>query len=373
MAGVVLENVRKIYESGYVAIKGADFAVADGELLVLVGPSGCGKSTLLRMIAGLETISEGRLTIGGRVVNEVAPKDRDIAMVFQSYALYPHMSVSQNLAFGLKLRGVPRGEIERRVAEVAAVLGMEELLARRPAQLSGGQRQRVALGRALVREPSVFLLDEPLSNLDAKLRLSMRAEIARLHRRLGATMIYVTHDQVEAMTLGERIVVLCGGEIQQIDTPTALYEHPSNLFVAGFLGSPAMNVFSGRLRITDDIARLDLGQSILLLLGKGSGALGPFRDRPVAVGLRPEALRPATSQTPETLPRLQGRLEVVEPVGNEMFFYISFAGTELVVRTPPGAPPRCGEQMTLAFDPGRLHFFDAKTGRRIEAGALDAF
>ena len=261
MASVRLENVRKIYPNGYAAIRGADFEVADGELLVLVGPSGCGKSTLLRMIAGLETITEGRLSIGGRLVNDVAPKDRDIAMVFQNYALYPHMSVAENLAFGLKLRHVPGREIKRRVAEVSSVLAMEELLDRRPAQLSGGQRQRVALGRALVRKPSVFLLDEPLSNLDARLRLSMRAEIARLHRRLGATMIYVTHDQVEAMTLGERIVVLRKGEIQQIDTPIVLYERPANLFVAGFLGSPAMNVFRGRLRLAGDTAVLDLGRS----------------------------------------------------------------------------------------------------------------
>ena len=366
MAGVRLENVRKIYGNGYVAISGADFEVADGELLVLVGPSGCGKSTLLRMIAGLETITEGTLSIGGRVVNEVAPRDRDIAMVFQSYALYPHMSVAENFAFGLKLRRVPRDEIARRVAEVAATLGMEELLQRRPAQLSGGQRQRVALGRALVREPSVFLLDEPLSNLDAKLRLSMRAEIARLHNRLGATMIYVTHDQVEAMTLGQRIVVLSGGEVQQIDTPTTLYERPANIFVAGFLGSPAMNVFRGRLRVFEDLAALDLGQSILLPLGRTPVALRASSDRSIAVGLRPEDLRPEDSKTPEAFPRLRGQLEVVEPVGNEMFLYLRFAGSELVVRTPPGAPPLCGESISLAFDPERLHFFDAETERRID-------
>jgi multiple sugar transport system ATP-binding protein len=366
MANVCLENIRKIYPNGYVAIKGADFEVADGELLVLVGPSGCGKSTLLRMIAGLETITEGTLSIGGRVVNEVAPKDRDIAMVFQNYALYPHMSVSQNLAFGLKLRHTPREVIEQRVARVAQTLGMEEMLDRRPAQLSGGQRQRVALGRALVREPSVFLLDEPLSNLDAKLRLSMRAEISRLHARLQTTMIYVTHDQVEAMTLGQRIVVLCGGEIQQIDTPMGLYNRPENLFVAGFLGSPAMNVFQGRLRISDDQAGLDLGSKGLLPLGKAPGSLGPFRDRPVAAGLRPEHFELEDSQTAKNLPRLRGQLEVVEPVGNEMFFYLRVAGEELVVRTPAGEPPRCGEVMTLAFDPCRLHFFDAGTGRRID-------
>ena len=367
MAGVRLENVRKVYENGYVAIEGAAFEVRDGELLVLVGPSGCGKSTLLRMVAGLETITEGTLSIGGRVVNDVAPKDRDIAMVFQSYALYPHMSVAENLAFGLKLRRMPRAEIDRRVARVAAILGMEDMLERRPARLSGGQRQRVALGRALVREPSVFLLDEPLSNLDAKLRLTMRAEIARLHRRLGATMIYVTHDQVEAMTLGQRIVVLRGGRIQQIDTPTALYERPANLFVAGFLGSPAMNVFRGRLRV-EGVAGLDLGRGVFLPLAIVPEAVRALSGRPIAVGLRPEDLRPADAQTPATQPRLQGQIDVIEPVGNEVFFYLRFAGAELVVRTPPRSLPQRGESMTLAFDPERLHFFDAQSERRIDLG-----
>ncbi|MDR3556568.1 MAG: sn-glycerol-3-phosphate ABC transporter ATP-binding protein UgpC [Syntrophobacteraceae bacterium] len=367
MAGVRLENVRKVYENGHVAIEGANFEVEDGELLVLVGPSGCGKSTLLRMIAGLESISEGTLSIGGRVVNSVAPKDRDIAMVFQSYALYPHMSVAENLAFGLKLRRAPREEIESRVARVAAVLGMEEMLDRRPAQLSGGQRQRVALGRALVREPSVFLLDEPLSNLDAKLRLSMRAEIARLHRRLGATMIYVTHDQVEAMTLGRRIVVLRSGEIQQIDTPGALYERPANLFVAGFLGSPAMNVFRGRLS-GEDPAYLDLGQNVHLPLGILPGRLGAWRGRRVVVGLRPEDLRLAEAPTVAAQPCLRGQLDVIEPVGNEVFFYLRYAGSEVVVRTPPRALPECGEWLTLTFDPRKLHFFDEETERGIAAG-----
>lgn len=234
MASVQLDRVRKVYDNGQVAVHGASFEIADGELMVLVGPSGCGKSTLLRMIAGLEDITDGNLLIGGRRVNDVAPKDRDIAMVFQSYALYPHMTVAENLAFGLKLRGVARAEIERRVNAAADTLGMTHMLGKLPREMSGGQRQRVALGRALVREPSVFLLDEPLSNLDAKLRHSVRTEIGRLHRQLGATMVYVTHDQVEAMTLGQRIVVLKDGEIQQIDTPMALYDRPANLFVAGF-------------------------------------------------------------------------------------------------------------------------------------------
>ena len=248
MATVELDHLRKVYPNGQVAVADASFEVADGELLVLVGPSGCGKSTLLRMIAGLEAISSGTCPSASRVVNDVSPKDRDIAMVFQNYALYPHMTVAENLGFGLKLRGEPAASIDARVAEAAAMLELGALLDRKPAALSGGQRQRVALGRALVRKPQVFLLDEPLSNLDAKLRMSMRVEISRLHRRLGATMVYVTHDQIEAMTLGQRIVVLKDGVIQQIDTPMDLYAQPANLFVAAFLGSPGMNVLRGHLR-----------------------------------------------------------------------------------------------------------------------------
>ncbi|MGC8492252.1 MAG: ABC transporter ATP-binding protein [Syntrophobacteraceae bacterium] len=368
MASVRFENVRKVYESGYVAVHGASFEVRDGELLVLVGPSGCGKSTLLRMIAGLESITEGTLSIGGRVVNEVAPRERDIAMVFQNYALYPHMSVAQNLAFGLKLRRVAREEITRRVAHVSALLALEDMLERLPAQLSGGQRQRVALGRAMVREPSVFLLDEPLSNLDAKLRLSMRAEIARLHRRLGATMIYVTHDQVEAMTLGERIVVLRDGEIQQIDSPAALYNRPANLFVAGFLGSPAMNIFRGRLRIDAEAClELDSGGAPLPL-GAVPEKIRALAGRNIAIGLRPEDLRlddAAAARPRNDSPRLIGQLDVVEPVGNEIFVYLRYAGLDLVSRTPPRALPSCGESIALSFDPARLHFFDAQSEKRI--------
>ncbi len=365
MADVRLEKVRKVYANGHVAVADASFEVADGELLVLVGPSGCGKSTLLRMIAGLETISHGTLSIGGRMVNDVAPKDRDVAMVFQNYALYPHMSVAENLAFGLKLRRRPRAEIDRRVADAAAMLGLEKLLRHRPSQLSGGQRQRVALGRALVREPSVFLLDEPLSNLDAKLRLSMRVEIARLHRRLRATMVYVTHDQVEAMTLGERIVVLRDGRIQQIGTPMALYERPENLFVAGFIGSPAMNVFRGKLRIEGDVG-LDLGDGTVLPLGIAPESMRALRNRDVAVGLRPEDLQPADTETPAALPRLQAQAEVVEPVGNEIFLNMRYAGRELVLRTAPRPLPQSGASLILSFDPKRLHFFDAESERRIK-------
>ncbi|GAA0709980.1 sn-glycerol-3-phosphate ABC transporter ATP-binding protein UgpC [Dokdonella soli] len=366
MAKVRLESVRKVYGNGHVGVAGASFEVAHGELLVLVGPSGCGKSTLLRMIAGLEAITSGTLMIGERVVNEVSPRDRDIAMVFQNYALYPHMSVAANLAFGLKLRGAPHAEIERRVAEAAAMLDLARLLDQKPAQLSGGQRQRVALGRALVRKPAVFLLDEPLSNLDAKLRLSTRVEITKLHRSLDATMIYVTHDQIEAMTLGQRIVVMKDGEIQQIDTPMRLYERPANLFVAGFIGSPAMNVFRGRV-IAADGAKLDLGNVRLPLARAGEGSFGA-RDvgGELVVGLRPEdfAIVDGTVAAAGTA-TIRARLELVEPVGNEIFLNLRFGEHTLVARVPPQEVPALGTELTLAFRPARMHLFDAQTEKRI--------
>jgi multiple sugar transport system ATP-binding protein len=365
MATVGLDHIRKVYSNGHVAVAGASFEAVDGELLVLVGPSGCGKSTLLRMIAGLESISSGSLTIGGRVVNDVSPKDRDIAMVFQNYALYPHMTVAENLSFGLKLRGEPSASIQARVGEAAAMLELGHLLDRRPAVLSGGQRQRVALGRALVRQPQVFLLDEPLSNLDAKLRMSMRVEISRLHRRLGATMIYVTHDQIEAMTLGQRIVVLKDGEIQQIDTPMNLYSQPVNLFVATFLGSPGMNVLRGRLRRADGLV-LDLGGGALVPL---ADAVVPeqWLDREFDVGVRPEHLLPveagsAASFAPE--------VEVVEPVGNEVFLYLRHGPVPLVMRSSPQhhliSP---GDRLPLRLSASHLHFFDTQSGRRVIASA----
>ncbi|HJR74734.1 MAG TPA: sn-glycerol-3-phosphate ABC transporter ATP-binding protein UgpC [Luteimonas sp.] len=357
MAQVQLDQVRKVYPNGFVAVAGASFEVADGELLVLVGPSGCGKSTLLRMIAGLESISSGTLKIGGRVVNEVAPKDRDIAMVFQSYALYPHMTVAENLAFGLKLRGHDKAAIASRVAEAAKTLELDALLDRKPAALSGGQRQRVALGRALVRQPQAFLLDEPLSNLDAKLRLSMRVEIARLHRQLGATMVYVTHDQIEAMTLGQRIVVLDKGEIQQIDTPMALYEKPANLFVATFLGSPAMNVLQGRLSADDGLAvRLEDGTRVPL-----DGAKPPqaWLGRDIAVGVRPEHLRPAQHGEAGAF---EAEVEVVEPVGSEVYVNLRLGRQPLIARFEPNVLPERGKPMSIAMAGERLHFFDAESG-----------
>ncbi|MEO8811203.1 MAG: sn-glycerol-3-phosphate ABC transporter ATP-binding protein UgpC [Rhodanobacter sp.] len=368
MAKVSLDRVRKVYADGHVAVDGASFEACDGELLVLVGPSGCGKTTLLRMIAGLEAISGGTLSIGGREVNEVAPKDRDIAMVFQNYALYPHMTVAENLGFGLKLRGQSKAEIDRRVAAAAKTLGLESRLGSRPASLSGGQRQRVALGRALVRDPQVFLLDEPLSNLDAKLRLSMRLEIARLHRQLKATMIYVTHDQIEAMTLGQRIVVLDGGVIQQIDTPMALYDKPANLFVAGFVGSPAMNLLRGTLRRRDGW-QLATAQGDIAL-----GAAMPepaWCDREVVLGVRPEHLQPlATNDTSAVA--FSAQLEVLEPVGNEVFLNLRYGEQALVSRVAPRAMPEPGERVPLALIATHLHFFDAANGERIDGQARAA-
>jgi multiple sugar transport system ATP-binding protein len=366
MAAVRLDAVRKVYDNGHVAVAGATFDAAHGELLVLVGPSGCGKSTLLRMIAGLESITSGTLAIGERVVNDVPPRDRDIAMVFQNYALYPHMTVAQNLAFGLALRKTARAEIDRRVHEAAKMLNLDGVLAQKPAQLSGGQRQRVALGRALVRKPAVFLLDEPLSNLDAKLRLGMRVEIAKLHRELGTTMIYVTHDQIEAMTLGRRIVVMKDGEIQQIDTPMRLYEKPANVFVAGFVGSPAMNFFRGRL-VVDDGARLELASTSLPLPKSAlDAAVLQYVGRELIVGLRPEDFVLEAGEA-ATACALDARLEVVEPVGNEIFLNLRCDDKPIVVRVPPQELPETGSMLRLHVRGSGLHFFDAATERRIVA------
>jgi multiple sugar transport system ATP-binding protein len=365
MAKVSLEQVRKVYRASrggadFVAVHGASFDVADGELLVLVGPSGCGKSTLLRMIAGLEDITSGALRIGDRVVNDIAPKDRDIAMVFQNYALYPHMTVAENLGFGLKLRGATKGEIGTRVEEAARMLELGTLLDRKPAALSGGQRQRVALGRALVRHPQVFLLDEPLSNLDAKLRAGMRVEIARLHRQIGATMVYVTHDQVEAMTLGQRIVVLKDGHVQQIDTPMALYERPANLFVATFLGSPAMNVLHGRLVRADGLS-LDLGEGLRIPLGTHEPIPGAWLSKDIAIGIRPEHLLPAGEGAPSFAPVI----EMVEALGNETLVNLRLGPQPLVARVPPREMPPPGSSMPLSVAPGRWHAFDTVTGERL--------
>jgi multiple sugar transport system ATP-binding protein len=358
MAVVRLDALRKVYPNGYVAVADASIEIASGELLVLVGPSGCGKTTLLRMIAGLESISAGTLLIDGRVVNELPPKDRDIAMVFQNYALYPHMSVAENLGFGLRLRGMDRATVDRRVREVAQLLELEPLLDARPGAIR--RNARVALGRALVRDPKVFLLDEPLSNLDARLRLHMRVEIARLHRRLGTTMIYVTHDQIEAMTLGQRIVVMDRGVIQQIDTPMNLYRRPANRFVAGFLGSPAMNFLSGTVRMDESVALVGPHGELAL---PGVAWPAQWAGREVVIGVRPEDLHPVDAAGPAAL---SARVDVVEPVGNEVFLNLRSGEKPLVVRLPPRVVPQPGDLIHLVPDPAMLHVFDARDGARLE-------
>jgi multiple sugar transport system ATP-binding protein len=367
MASVTLEGVRKIYEDGdRVAVHDMDLEVGDGEFVVLVGPSGCGKSTTLRMIAGLESISAGRLSIGGRVVNDVPAKDRDIAMVFQNYALYPHMTAYENLAFALKLRRLPAPEIDARVREAATILGIEDLLDRTPRQMSGGQRQRVAVGRAIVRKPQVFLFDEPLSNLDAKLRVQMRREIARLHRQLGATMVYVTHDQVEAMTLGDRIVVMHAGRVQQIDTPLALYERPRNTFVAGFIGSPAMNFLAGEFA-SEGRPRFRARGGRLEVKVAGGGRWPAGRD--VILGIRPEDVRVAR---PEDRDAVRMRLDLVEPMGSEVFVHASVGEHELTARVAPQVLPALGEEVALALDAARAHFFDPVSRESMTSEAVSS-
>ncbi|HJU89500.1 MAG TPA: sn-glycerol-3-phosphate ABC transporter ATP-binding protein UgpC [Gemmatimonadaceae bacterium] len=367
MARVTLEKVRKIYDGQrpHVAVHGVDLEIADGEFVVLVGPSGCGKSTTLRMIAGLESISDGRLSIGDRVVNQVPAKERDIAMVFQNYALYPHMTVFENMAFALKMRRLPKGEIEKRVKEAAQILGLQGVLDRTPRQLSGGQRQRVAVGRAIVRKPQVFLFDEPLSNLDAKLRVQMRREISRLHQQLGATMVYVTHDQVEAMTLGDRIVVLNEGKVQQIDTPLALYDRPKNKFVAGFIGSPAMNFIDGNLLNDDGLRfRSKSGGVDVPLSGNTARALAGRAGTPLILGVRPEDVR-VWSVGEDKAVDARARIDLVEPMGNEIFLHGSADADELTARVAPQTLPAVGEDVAFLFDRAKLHFFDPESQERI--------
>ena len=377
MARVKLESIRKIYDNGHVAVHNANFEVHDGEFVVLVGPSGCGKSTTLRMIAGLESISEGDLSIGERVVNDVEPKDRDIAMVFQNYALYPHMSIYDNMAFGLKLRKFPKAEIDTRVRQAAEILGLTSVLDRKPKVLSGGQRQRVAVGRAIVRKPQVFLFDEPLSNLDAKLRVQMRTEISKLHHQLGTTMIYVTHDQVEAMTMGDRIVVMKDGHIQQMDKPLHLYDHPVNKFVAGFIGSPSMNFVRGRIERADGLSFVADDAAFTIPLGAlDTDLLAGHIGRPVDLGFRPENLSLAPLDAATSAP-ITVELDVVEPMGNEIVLY-GRAGTPgthaLVARVAPQAVPEPGQKLVLHADVAKLHFFDAETeaSLRVQPEAVTA-
>ncbi len=358
MATITLDKVRKVYGGSVEAVKGVSIDIADGEFIVLVGPSGCGKSTLLRMMAGLEEITTGDIKIGDRVVNNVDPADRDIAMVFQNYALYPHMSVYNNLAYGLKNRGMAKDEIDRRVKEAARILEIGDYLERKPRALSGGQRQRVAMGRAIVREPAAFLFDEPLSNLDAKLRVQMRVEIKRLQRSLGTTSVYVTHDQLEAMTLADRLVVLNGGNIEQIGAPIDVYDKPASTFVASFIGSPAMNL----LKVKAD------GNGLALATGTGlKGANAKGRDA-YTIGIRPEHLEVVTAPGEGEGLHLEASVNVLEPVGAESYLYSSFAdgGGEILVRVSSHARHEPGEKLYLRAAPENVHYFDAETGRRIE-------
>lgn len=362
MAGVTLEHIHKRY-GDLVTVKDLNLDIKDQEFLVLVGPSGCGKSTTLRMVAGLEEISDGSLYIGGRRVNDVAPKDRDIAMVFQSYALYPHMSVYDNMAFGLKLRRTPKEQIKKRVQEAAQMLEIAHLLDRKPKQLSGGQRQRVALGRAIVREPKVFLMDEPLSNLDAKLRVQTRTQISKLHQRLQTTVIYVTHDQTEAMTMADRIVVLKDGLLQQEpSSPQELYDHPSNMFVAGFIGSPPMNFFDGVVTGSAETMYLDAGTFKLRVPDMFRKDLQEYLNKEVVFGVRPEHISDARfprTEHPENTANVT--VEVVEPMGSEVYIYLSSGKHSFQSRVDSRTRVRPNDQMSVSFDMDQLHVFDKST------------
>jgi len=359
MAEVRLIKVTKVYEKGVIGVKDATFTVKDGEFCVILGPSGCGKTTTLRLIAGLETITSGDIFIGDRKVNNVPPKDRDIAMVFQNYALYPHMNVYDNMAFGLRMRKVPKHEIHTRVQKAAKMLGIEKLLNRKPKELSGGQRQRVALGRAIVRQPKVFLFDEPLSNLDAKMRVKMRAELARLHKELHATSIYVTHDQVEAMTLADKIVLINNGEIQQIDTPLGMYHKPANKFVAGFIGSPPMNFFEGEI-IEESGKTYFKSQDFKALLPEGKAKLLKLRTtEKVILGIRPEDMK------------VQGVGEIVatvdfhETLGNEILLYLSTDNFKFILRMEPMEPPANGDKVAVKLNLEKIHIFDIESGKNL--------
>lgn len=388
MATIKLEQVTKVYPNGFEAVHDLNLDVADGEFMVLVGPSGCGKTTALRMVAGLEDITAGAVSIGERVVNDVTSKDRDIAMVFQNYALYPHMTVGQNIGFALKLRKTPQVQIKQKVGEAAELLGLTQWIDRKPGQLSGGQRQRVAMGRAIVREPSAFLMDEPLSNLDAKLRVQMRAEVSRIQRRLGVATLYVTHDQVEAMTMGDRVAVLCSGRLQQCDTPQNLYDHPKNLFVASFMGSPAMNLFEAA--VGEGATQLLIGTQVIALppaLHAKKPTLASYAGKSIVAGIRPEnlPLAGAAVQPESTSSPFEGHVELVEALGSELLVHFTTdaravevtevmestaAGLEDgtlnkegvgVARVAPHATIAAGERVRFQLNPERLHFFDRVT------------
>ena len=370
MASVSLQHIYKVYAGGVTAVSDFNLDIKDKEFIVLVGPSGCGKSTTLRMVAGLEEISDGELYIGDKLVNDVAPKDRDIAMVFQNYALYPHMTVFDNMAFGLKLRKTPKDEIKRRVEEAARVLGIDHLLNRKPKALSGGQRQRVALGRAIVREPKVFLFDEPLSNLDAKLRVQMRTEITKLHQRLQTTFIYVTHDQTEAMTMASRIVVMKDGVVQQVDTPQNLYDFPANEFVAGFIGSPQMNFFDVRLkRENNEVVAYFGDNKIVVPQGKVSKFVDEsYVGREVVMGIRPENIHDDEMFLANAADAtIDVKVEVTEKMGSETYLYLTTTGKEgnIIARVNPRTTSIAGAEIKVAFDVNHLHFFDKETARPI--------
>jgi multiple sugar transport system ATP-binding protein len=380
MATIELEGVKKVYPNGYEAVHSLDLDIDEGELMVLVGPSGCGKTTVLRMIAGLEEVSFGVLKIGNRVVNDLGPKERDIAMVFQNYALYPHMTVAENIGFALRLRKLPKDELRKKVNETARILGLTQWLKAKPAQLSGGQRQRVAMGRAIVRNPSVFLMDEPLSNLDAKLRVQMRAEVSQIQRTVGVATVYVTHDQTEAMTMGHRVAVLRDGYLQQCDTPQVLYDSPTNLFVAAFIGSPAMNLYEAAL--TEGCADVRIGSQVIPLTERvrtTHPGLAEFAGKPVVVGIRPESLPAANGSEG---PGLAAQVDLVEALGSELQVHFSLDAKRVlaeepneadeltssgagVARVAPNVPARVGEQIRFAVDLEAIHFFEPESGRTI--------
>ena len=364
MASLSLKGIEKVYPNGFHAVKDFNLEIEDKEFIIFVGPSGCGKSTTLRMIAGLEDISGGVLEIDGKKMNDVEPKDRDIAMVFQNYALYPHMTVYNNMAFGLKLRKVPKDEIDKKVREAARILDLEKLLDRKPKALSGGQRQRVAMGRAIVRNPKVFLMDEPLSNLDAKLRVQMRIEISKLHENLGATIIYVTHDQTEAMTLGTRIVVMKDGIVQQVDTPQNLYNTPCNQFVAGFIGSPQMNFMDALVNVNGNDVTLKVGEHVLKVPASKKQALidGGYDGKTVVLGIRPEDVHDSQafiSNSPESV--IKSKIKVYELLGAEVFLYFDLEGTQMTARVNPRTTLRTGDDAVFALDMEKIHLFDKDT------------
>jgi multiple sugar transport system ATP-binding protein len=364
MASVTYDHITKEY-GDVVAVNDLNLAIDDKEFIVLVGPSGCGKTTALRMLAGLEEITKGEVKIGDRIVNDVPPKDRDIAMVFQSYALYPHMTVYDNMAFGLKLRKTPKQDIKKRVQEAAEILGIQEMLTRKPRQLSGGQRQRVALGRAIVREPKVFLFDEPLSNLDAKLRIAMRSEITKLHQRLQTTFIYVTHDQIEAMTMATRIAVINKGVLQQLDTPQTLYDRPDNMFVAGFMGSPAMNFFKAKLHKEDSHLFIEGGAFKVPVVDEKK-VYQNFVDKPVILGIRPEDIHnPAFVAPGIHAAPVEAKVDVTELMGNEINLYLLAGQDSIVARVDPRTDFRMGDKVQVAFNMDKAHLFDPETEKAI--------